>query len=48
MKKSRKAKTQKDSQSVYLKMLQSLRSKVTSEYSRVLREETRGIILGYD
>jgi len=29
-------------------MLQSLRNSLTSEYSKVLRKETKGIVLGYD
>jgi hypothetical protein len=48
MKKSRKTKDRKASQTAYTKILQSLRSSLTSEYSKVLRRETRGIILGYD
>ena len=48
MKKVKKAKVIKGSQTVYMRMLQSLRNSLTSEYSRVLRKETRGIILGYD
>ncbi|MBW2506884.1 MAG: hypothetical protein JRD19_07460 [Deltaproteobacteria bacterium] len=48
MKKNRKIKVRKTSQTVYMKMLQSLRSSLTSEYSKVLPKETRGIILGYD
>ena len=48
MKKSRKIKVRKTSVTVYMKMLQCLRNSLTSEYSRVLREETKGIILGYD
>ena len=48
MEKNRKIKVRKTSETVYMKMLQSLRNSLTSEYSRVLREETKGIILGYD
>jgi hypothetical protein len=48
MKKSRKIKVRKTSVTVYMKMLQSLRNSCTSEYSRVLHEETKGMILGYD
>ena len=48
MKQRKNIKSRKGPQSLYMKMLQSLRNSHTSEYSRVLREETRGIILGYD
>jgi len=48
MKKSRKTKKQDSSQTAYMKILKSLRSGMTSEYSRVLHKETRGIVLGYD
>ena len=35
-------------QSAYAKVLRSLRHAVTSEYSRVIQQEKRAIILGYD
>jgi hypothetical protein len=48
MKKIRKIKVQDVSQTVYMKMLQSLRSTISAEYSKVLNKETRGMVLGYD
>ena len=48
MKKSSQQKVKKSSQSVYTKILSSLRNSVSSEYSRVLNRKTRGMILGYD
>jgi len=48
MKKYRKIKERKVSQTTYTKILQSLRSSLTSEYSKMVPRETRGIILGYD
>ena len=48
MKRVRKVKEQKSSQTVYMKMLQSLRSTISAEYSKVLNKETRGMVLGYD
>jgi hypothetical protein len=48
MKKSRRTKERKVSQTTYMKILQSLRNSLTLEYSKGLHQETRGIILGYD
>ena len=48
MKRVKKVKVQKSSQTVYMKMLQSLRSTISAEYSKVLNKETRGMVLGYD
>ena len=45
----RKKKARKDTQqTAYLKVLCTLRNAVTSEYSRVIQQEKRAIILGYD
>ena len=48
MKRVKKVKVQKSSPTVYMKMLQSLRSTISAEYSKVLNKETRGMVLGYD
>ena len=48
MNKNKKTKDRKPSQTAYTKILQSLRNSLTMEYSKVLRRETSGIILGYD
>jgi len=48
MKREKKVKVQKSSQTVYMKMLASLRSAISAEYSKVLDNKTKGIVLGYD
>jgi len=48
MKKGRKVKARQDAQTVYMKMLASLRSTISAEYSKVLDGKTRGMVLGYD
>ena len=48
MKKIRKAKTQDISQTSYTKILNSLRSAVTKDYSKVIQKEKRAVILAYD
>ena len=40
--------SKKTQQSKYSKVLCSLRNSVTSEYSRVIQQDKRAIILGYD
>ncbi|MEJ2690857.1 MAG: hypothetical protein P8130_13095 [Deltaproteobacteria bacterium] len=35
-------------QTNYMKMLRNLRNRITSEYSKVIKKEYQGIILGYD
>lgn len=40
--------SKKAQQSKYAKLLCSLRNSVTSEYSRVIQQDKRAIILGYD
>jgi hypothetical protein len=48
MKKIRQAKAQDNSQTPYTKILTSLRSAVSKDYSKVIPEETRAFVLGYD
>ena len=48
MKRNRKAKTQDNSQTSYKKILNSLRSAVSADYSKVIQKEKRAIVLGYD
>ena len=48
MKKSKQNEIQDAAQSNYMKMLRNLRNRITSEYSKVIKKEYQGIILGYD
>ena len=48
MKKIRQAKAQDNSQTPYTKILTSLRSAVSKDYSKVIPKETRAFVLGYD
>jgi hypothetical protein len=48
MKRSKEKKVRDASQTLYMKALYSLRSTISSEYSKVIRKEYRAIILGYD
>ncbi len=48
MKKSKQKEVQDAAQSNYMKMLKNLRNRHTSEYSKVIKKEFQGIILGYD
>ena len=48
MKRSREKKVQDTSQSAYMKVLNSLRNSISSEYSKAIQKEKRAIILGYD
>jgi|GEM_PF-2457050 hypothetical protein len=48
MKRKRKAKTQDNSQTSYTKILNSLRSAISADYSKVIQKEKRAIVLGYD
>jgi len=48
MKRNKKAKTQDNSQTSYMKLLNSLRSTVSADYSKVIQKEKRAIVLGYD
>lgn len=48
MKRNRKTKAQDNSQTSYKKILNSLRSSVSADYSKVIQKEKRAIILGYD
>ena len=48
MKRNRKAKTQDNSQTSYTKILNSLRSAISADYSKVIQKEKRAIVLGYD
>ena len=48
MKKIRKAKVQDNSQTSYTKILNTLRSAVSKDYSKVIQQEKRAVILAYD
>jgi hypothetical protein len=48
MKKIRKAKAQDISQTSYTKILNSLRSVVSKDYSKVIQKGKRAVILAYD
>jgi hypothetical protein len=48
MKRNKKAKAQDNSQTAYTKILNSLRSAVSADYSTVIQKEKRAIVLGYD
>ncbi len=48
MKKNRKAKAQDNSQTAYTKILNSLRSAVSGDYSKVIEKEKRAVVLAYD
>jgi len=48
MKKIRRAKTEDNVQTTYTKILNSLRSAVSKDYSKVIQKEKRAIVLGYD
>jgi len=48
MKKNRKAKAQDNSQTAYSKILNSLRSAVSGDYSKVIQKEKRAVVLAYD
>jgi hypothetical protein len=48
MKRDRKAKAQENSQTSYTKILNSLRSAVSADYSKVIQKEKRAVVLGYD
>ena len=48
MKGTRKAKAQENSQTSYMKILNSLRSSVSADYSKVVQKNKRAIVLGYD
>jgi hypothetical protein len=48
MKRNRKAKAQDNSQTAYTKILNSLRSAVSGDYSKVIQEEKRAVVLAYD
>jgi len=48
MKRTRKAKAQENSQTSYMKILNSLRSAVSTDYSKVIQKDKRAIVLGYD
>ena len=48
MKKTQKVKSKDKSQTSYMKILNSLRSAVSADYSTVIHKEKRAIVLGYD
>ena len=48
MKGTRKVKAQENSQTSYMKILNSLRSAVSADYSKVIQKNKRAIVLGYD
>jgi len=48
MKRNRKEKAQDNSQTSYTKILNSLRSPVSGDYSKMIQKEKRAVILGYD
>jgi hypothetical protein len=48
MEKSKQKEIQDVAQTKYMKMLRKLRNRITSEYSKVIKKEYQGIILGYD
>ena len=48
MKRNRKAKAQDNSQTSYTKILNSLRSAVSGDYSKMIDKEKRAVVLGYD
>ena len=48
MKRNRKAKAQDNSQTSYTKILNSLRSAVSGDYSKMIDKEKSAVVLGYD
>jgi hypothetical protein len=48
MKRNRKVKVQDNSQTSYVKFLNSLRNAVTADYSKAVQKEKRAVILAYD
>jgi len=48
MKRNKKVKAQDNSQTPYTKILNSLRSSVSGDYSKMIQKEKRAVILGYD
>lgn len=48
MKKSKQKEVKDAFQANYMKVLRDLRNSITSEYSKVIKKEYQGIILGYD
>jgi len=48
MKRNRKAKAQYNSQTAYTKILNSLRSAVSGDYSKVIEKGNRAVVLAYD
>ncbi len=48
MKKSKQKEVKDAFQTNYMKVLRDLRNSITSEYSKVIKKEYQGIILGYD
>ena len=48
MKGNRKEKAQDNSQTSYTKILNSLRSPVSGDYSKMIQKEKRAVVLGYD
>jgi len=48
MKRNGKAKAKEISQTSYTKILNSLRSAVSADYSKVIQKYKRAIVLGYD
>lgn len=48
MKKIKQKVVQEAVQTNYMKILRNLRNNITSEYSKVIKKEFQGIILGYD
>ena len=48
MEKNRKARARDNTQTSYTKILKSLRSAVSGNYSKMIEKEKRAVILGYD
>ena len=48
MKRNRKANAQDNTQTSYTKILNSLRSAVSGDYSKMIEKEKRAVVLGYD
>jgi hypothetical protein len=48
MKKSKQKEAPGAAQANYIEILKNLRSRITSEYSKAIKEGYQGIILGYD
>jgi len=48
MQRARKAKRQDNSQTAYTKILNSLRSAVSADYSKAIEKEKRAVVLAYD